>query len=480
MYVRYFLFSHRSFYRVNCWLPKSVIIFSLGEEEEANPPNHFPNKTHSFESDNEEDKRTMIMSPRWSGLETPGMKEARCSLLLQDESFYDAKIKSLPKQRVLVHQDKGFPHAPQQPSSPQREEHPEGNFPVDFEGATVLQLEPAVTGTSSMPVTLTVGGRCTFTPGNYQDFKVMMRTKDQSTEMSIPPNGNFDWPDVTALLVCPNCGKKGPVPRHGDHYHHEYWMVFYPMLQITFAKGSQLTLGTRTICRLMCLDCMEDILEGLTLKIRPGGSKDTSAALSFTLPASEVLAEAGSASFLEDGPPRPETHPHVDDVLDAWTLYNLWEHSGAWEALQNDYRLALTRSMSGEPTPEPPMEPKLKERMGKPCGNRNCGRVHGRVDEDGDMVRLSIKCKNCLSEFYCSPMCLEEAHNEHQLTCEQRQREREERRERKAKKVSCDTCCKKSPATKMKKCSRCRKATYCSIECQKSDWDRHRFECQKR
>jgi len=99
---------------------------------------------------------------------------------------------------------------------------------------------------------------------------------------------------------------------------------------------------------------MENLLEGMLLTVAPGSSSSAttnagkSTRLSFTLPASNVLAEAGSASFLEDGPPRPETHPHVDDILDAWTLYNLWEHSGAWEALQNDYRIVLSRSMQGD------------------------------------------------------------------------------------------------------------------------------------
>ena len=44
----------------------------------------------------------------WSGLETKGMKEAKCSLLLQEDAAFEPKIKALPKQRVLVYQDKGF------------------------------------------------------------------------------------------------------------------------------------------------------------------------------------------------------------------------------------------------------------------------------------------------------------------------------------------------------------------------------------
>jgi len=302
-------------------------------------------------------------------------------------------------------------------------------------------------------------------------------------------------------------------------------MVYYPLLQICVMKGSQMTLGTRTICRLTCLECMEDLLEGMTLTVQPGGTSSSpspamtlnnaqqpplqrkkTTKLAFTLPASDVLAEAGSASFLEDGPPRPDTHPHVDDILDAWTLYNLWEHSGAWEALQNDYRIVLSRSMQPDSSggdqqqqqhgsgggsgsgagadndagtaASSEIEPRLKERMGRPCGNPDCGKVHGRADETtGQMTRLGIKCRNCHSEFYCSKECREHARDAHQPSCERKQRDREERREKKAKKVECDTCHNKFPFTKMKKCSRCRKATYCSVECQRSDWDQHKAQC---
>lgn len=411
------------------------------------------------------------------------MKEAKCSLLVQEEVQYDARIKALSKQRVLVYQDRGFNPAAAVAGD-------QDNFYVNFKGATILQLEPGLgTPQQTMPVTITVGGRCLFTPENYQDFRVMMRTKEQSQEMDISPNGNFDWPDVNSLLLCPCCGKQGPVPKEGDSREHEYWLVFYPLLQITVMKGSQMTLGTRTICRLTCLDCMEDMLEGLTLKIQPGtkssnGERNTR--LFFTLPATDVLAEAGSASFLEDGPPRPETHPHVDDILDAWTLYNLWEHSGAWEALQNDYRIVLSRSMHGDTSAaeaEKPshQEPRLKERMGKPCGDPGCGKIHGQNDDEtGEVVRLAIKCRECLSEFYCSKACREVHKEGHSQDCAIKQQDREARREKKTKKVQCDTCHKPFPYTKMKKCSRCRNATYCSVDCQKVDWEKHRFLCQSR
>jgi MYND finger len=435
----------------------------------------------------------------WSGLETAGMMDAKCSLMLQEEATHDVKIKTLPKQRVLVYQDKGFNPASSGNSSQ------EENFFVDFQGATILQLEPSIgTGTqATMPITLTVGGRCVFTPENYQDFRVMMRTKEQSREMCIAPNGNFEWPDVRSLLLCPCCGKTGQIPHSGDKKEHEYWMVFYPLLQITILKGSQLTLGTRTICRLVCLDCMDDLLDGLSLRVIPGGSNRFSTVnsvsksndsltrktrLAFTLPVSEVLAEAGSASFLEDGPPRPETHPHVDDILDAWTLYNLWEHSGAWEALQNDYRMVLARSMHADSSDlktnslsdEKGMETRLKDRLGRPCGNQGCTKVHGRIDQEtGEVTRLYIKCRDCHSAFYCSKMCREIGKEDHLPSCLQKQQEREEQREKKARKVECDTCHRKFPYTKMKKCSNCRIATYCSVDCQRVDWQRHKFQCKR-
>jgi MYND finger len=450
------------------------------------------------------------------------MREAKCSLLLQDDVPYNARIKSLPKQRVLVFQDRGGLHQSgsigSQPHHPKAllphhvPQHtpasPEENFYVDFKGATIFQLEPTPQQAHScMPVTITVGGRCVFTPENYQDFRVMMRTKEQSVEMDITPNGSFDWPDVSSLLLCPVCGERGQIPRdantdvgENDINLQEYWMIFYPLLQVCVLKGSQLTLGTRTICRLVCMDCMEDLLEGVTLTVQPGGGGGAggvartptagrrSTRLAFTLPARDVLAEAGSASFLEDGPPRPDTHPHLDDILDAWTLYNLWEHSGAWEALQNDYRIVLSRSMHGDPSghgfgiDDDEAEPcRLKERMGKPCGNPTCNKVHGRIDAGQEqVVRLAIKCQHCQSEFYCSKACRDAAEPSHREECERKQKDREERREKKAKKVECDTCHQKFPHTKMKKCSRCRHATYCSPECQKLAWDAgHKSECQQ-
>lgn len=452
-----------------------------------------------------------VVEAGWSGMETPGMKEAKCSLLLSVDGSFHPKIKSLPDQRVLVHQDKAYNPATTETNS----------FYVDFPGCTIMQLEPTVGEIpKTMPVTLTVAGKCYFTEENYRDFKTMMRTKEQSEQLNIPPNGCFDWPDVDSLLLCPLCGTVAPVPSETDNDDGEdYWMIFYPLMQITVMKGTKMTLGTRTICRLTCLGCMQGLLDGMTLKVKQevGPERRKPSMLSFSLSALEILEEAGSASFLQDAPPRPDSHPHVDDDLDAWTLYNLWEHSGAWEALQNDYRIVLSRSMHATSTqPQTShrisdisngMEAKGKERYGRKCGNMACKKIHGKKDLDsGEIVRLTIQCHSCEFAFYCSKICRRAASTSHKESCSQRQIERSEQKDKKVKRVQCDTCKKVLPYTQMKKCSRCKHATCkspreregamdrihislvfshirsycipdCGFECQKLDWSRHKLRC---
>ncbi|CAJ2504881.1 Uu.00g122750.m01.CDS01 [Anthostomella pinea] len=45
----------------------------------------------------------------------------------------------------------------------------------------------------------------------------------------------------------------------------------------------------------------------------------------------------------------------------------------------------------------------------------------------------------------------------------------------------CNTCGGKKGknGAELKKCSRCSKTKYCSVECQKEDWSKHRKTCGK-
>ena len=296
----------------------------------------------------------------------------------------------------------------------------------------------------------------------------MMRSGEEAKDLNLPPNGEFEWPDVRSLLLCPLCSAMAQIPNGTEC---EYWMIFYPLLQVEHQGESSMTLASRTICRLVCLDCMQQLLDGLFLTVKQTEKQN---AVAFSLSAMEILQEAGTVSFLQDGPPRPENYAHVDDPIDAWTLFTLWESTGAWEALQNDYRGALARSMMT--TPSSPAKKNgdfmTKDRYGRKCGNAGCEKMHGKRDStDGAIIRLSVICKQCKLAYYCSNECRSAAWAMHSLDCEESQK--------KAKLVHCDACKKKLPYTKMKKCSRCRMAVYCCVECQRGDWTFHKIMCRK-
>jgi len=295
----------------------------------------------------------------------------------------------------------------------------------------------------------------------------MMRNAEEAKILNLPPNSEFEWPAVKSLLLCPLCSATAQVPDGTTDC--EYWMVFYPLLQVEHQE-SEMTLATRTICRFVCLDCMQQLLDGMFLTVK---QTDKPNAVAFSLSAMEILQEAGTVSFLQDGPPRPEEYPHVDDPVDAWTLYTLWESTGAWEALQNDYRSALARSMQGTPAPSAKKNGimQTKDRYGRKCGNMGCEKVHGKRGDDGAIIRLSVICKQCKISYYCSSECRSAAWAVHSLDCEAGKK--------RAKLVNCDACKKTLPYTRMKTCSRCRSAVYCSVECQRGAWPLHKVSCRK-
>ena len=608
----------------------------------------------------------------WSGLESAAMQDAKSSLLLPcaSERHYQPRIKYLaprprPRKRILVYQDAAI--------QPAVGLHGGKSFHVDFGGAVILQLEAKVTATANeqvtakdqvasatiqnnmesniesnssmesndndndsnsnndnnhyiqyktMPVTLTVAGRCTFTTRNYKDFAMMMRSRDQAAAIDVPPNGTLDWPDVEALLLCPVCGTYQDIPptsesdsddcddtesnnddddnddeyedddnttavhdnnNHGgaggdttkdkdkslqdgqqQQHNHEtqYWMLFYPIFQIQIGKANKLIMACRTICRLVCLDCMQDLVEGLYLP--PPKTKRTTTTTTTTtrkkqqqqqqesktddngfpiIPVKEVavptpapapqppqpplsvmdlLEHVGSVVFLQDNPPRPEHAPHIDDDLDAWSLYQLWEHSGAWEALQNDYKECLINCMKSNhydiannnnnqhvkdkkdgvagmhetKKPDPPaftimtsVAAAAKDRSNRKCDNPTCGLVHGTRDfETDNVVSLhSVACEKCNALFhYCSTnkSCRKAAVDNHLKMCFNHSVSggggggggvnHDKTLE---KKVPCSVCQKVLPCTRMKKCSKCRIANYCSVSCQRQDWPSHKTIC---
>eukprot|EP00956_Cyclotella_meneghiniana_P036634 scaffold128103_cov48-Cyclotella_meneghiniana.AAC.1 len=180
------------------------------------------------------------------GLETQGMKDVRCTLKKFQESWtYDAQITNLKPKRVTVAQD-GQP-----------------NKSVNFRGCKIIQLRSTdcYEKDDVMPFFLTIGGRCTYTKQDKRDFEIMMRTKQESYAMRLPPNGEYDWPNYKTFETCPFCCKRAK-PGAPD----TYWMLFQNLMQITHDG-----IGMRFQCRLTCEDCFEKFTEGQYLQCSVGG-----------------------------------------------------------------------------------------------------------------------------------------------------------------------------------------------------------------
>lgn len=426
-------------------------------------------------------------------------------------------MKTLPAQKVVVRLDKGH--------NPEQGLYGGENFYINFPGCTILQLEPSTMYSSTvLPVTLTVGGKCYFTKENYKDFYIMMRTTEQARQLQIVPNGNFDWPDVRGFMTCPVCGCEaefstgdGRNETKKDEELH-YWLLYYPLMQIQLDHKTQtMTVGSLTICRLTCVECFENLVADLTVEPPPppppppaGGDgrktkNGSNTATTNHVPVLDVLEEAGTISFLGDGPLQSSNDETRHAILDAWTLYMLWENTGAWEALQIDLREVLSRSLGGgggfEPTNDgwksnqnsvnyqPMLEMKTAERRGTKCDNVSCARRHGKIcPVTGERVRLNVTCDKCKSVSYCSTECRTMAASDHQNHCLQKQQRKNEKRHsstmssnsRKEKEGQCRTCKHWLPYSSLKKCSACKVATYCSVDCQRKDWKNHRPICAKR
>lgn len=47
-----------------------------------------------------------------------------------------------------------------------------------------------------------------------------------------------------------------------------------------------------------------------------------------------------------------------------------------------------------------------------------------------------------------------------------------------SERVKICSVCNKYEKGKQKRCTRCKARWYCSVDCQKSDWETHRFNCK--
>lgn len=357
------------------------------------------------------------MSTLYSGLETDGMKQVRCTLKLQPEWTYTSDVMTLNPEQVTVIMD----------GSPSRK--------VQFHGCKTIQLTCSnmdeKRGTI-MPPLMTVAGPCYYTKEDKKDFEIMMRTKEQSIMMKLPPNGQFDWPDYRAFETCPQCCVRAK-PGSKDRF----WLVYHPLLQMTDSNQ----IGVRMMSRLVCRDCFESITDECFLRVSTGPSTVED------VPLLDVIEDQGSVTWLFNGR-RKSANTGELCIMSAYKLYQTWEYTGTWQALCNTFGNALETSSGGfgfiaqkpiynsaDPSTHWEMD-QIPTKDGRKCDCKQCPNVHGKRaapepgKKKGKKIRLQ-ECMGCLEIMYCSEDCQREDWLEHKEYCKEVQRKRKEEEEQK-------------------------------------------------
>eukprot|EP00562_Extubocellulus_spinifer_P024311 CAMPEP_0178673916 /NCGR_PEP_ID=MMETSP0698-20121128/34560_1 /TAXON_ID=265572 /ORGANISM="Extubocellulus spinifer, Strain CCMP396" /LENGTH=451 /DNA_ID=CAMNT_0020317965 /DNA_START=17 /DNA_END=1372 /DNA_ORIENTATION=+ len=372
---------------------------------------------------------------RYSGLETPSMKVVKCSLLIQSSiTKFDARVIALDPCRVVVPHDGGPPRN------------------VAFRGCSILQLHPVAGRSGSgggggvpdaMPPILTIGGPCRYTPADRKDFEIMMRSREQARRMGLPPNGEMDWPDYRAFQTCPCCGEQAVVEEVSSYStssvgeRPRYWMLFYPMLQVA-PEG----MGMRTIARLTCADCFEDLVQDMSLR---ASVRDVTPPLVQTFPLLDVVEDTGPITWLDRAPRGMGRRGREGDIMSAYTLYLAWETTGAWQAMCNNFSDMFSEGLGGR------VEIKATKHDGYRSKKHRAG-----IDDDDDDV------DNDDSDDHAEWIV---------------------QRESRVGKVCNGPGCDKihgNRKIRLQECSGCREVLYCSTECQSKDWPEHRARCKKR
>lgn len=393
-----------------------------------------------------------VNGTRFTGLETPAMMSVGCSLAIQPSARFGATPVVLDPCRVVVPQDGGAPRN------------------VAFQGCTVLQLHPTGRRDADagvvMPPILTIAGPCRYTSQDRRDFDIMMRSRAQAAEMRLPPNGEMDWPDRRAFETCPCCGRRattveeetaglasssnmagaGAAASLEGHYESfpQYWMVFFPLIQ-----AADEGMGMRTIARLVCPGCFEDLTEGIymraAMEVDGGGGGGVAPTIEVQdVPLLDIVEDVGSVTFLKRGMGMGKHSS--SDILPAYTLYLSWEMTGAWQALCNDFADTFQGAAGGKVEIRPTrfdgyrgkkhragidgddegedddddsqwVLQNQQPRVGEKCGGPGCDKVHG-----SKRVRLR-QCRGCKQVLYCGIDCQSKAWPDHKAACQARQDE---------------------------------------------------------
>ena len=252
-----------------------------------------------------------------------------------------------------------------------------------------------------------------------------MRTREDSYRMHLPLNGEYDWVSYKAVETCPFCSRRAK-PGDGTRY----WLLIHPILQ-TVPEG----ISVRFINRLTCQVCFESIVDEETLTTTEAGTTNE-----FEVPVLDILEAQGPISWLKTseggGLPR-----FPGATLEAYHLYGAWEHSGAWQALSDDFqnnlasadeKVEITSKNANDGRVSVKWEmSQIPNKSGRKCDHELCLNVHGQrkaagpSEEKGKKVRLS-ECSGCYQVMYCSEECQKAAWADHKDACKEYQRKRKE------------------------------------------------------
>jgi hypothetical protein len=199
-------------------------------------------------------------------------------------------------------------------------------------------------------------------------------------------------------------------------------------------------LGMRTIARLTCPGCLEDLTEGMSLQANVAGT-----GIVHTIPLLDLVEDTGSITFLERATPSGSGRRQATDILPAYTLYQIWETSGTWQAMCNKFADTFQEASGGRVEIRPTRNDGYRSknhragiddssdedggggdsqwvvqnqpRAGERCGGPGCDKIHG-----SKRVRLQ-QCRGCKQVLYCSVDCQSRAWPDHKASCQARQAE---------------------------------------------------------
>ncbi|KAL3786783.1 hypothetical protein ACHAWO_002419 [Cyclotella atomus] len=169
-------------------------------------------------------------------------------------------------------------------------------------------------------------------------------------------------------------------------------------------------LAVKFVCRLVCLDCLEEIVKDTCIESNVGQESSNL----HNVFAMEVIKAQGPVTCLRDGQGLCVLTTPDHKTLSAYDLNGIWENFGAFQAMVGvffqEFGSSSSRLQFMETTRSTVLgkESQIRSKVGKKCDCPGCDRVHGdKVESSGDETkRIRLQdCTGCYDASYCSKTC---------------------------------------------------------------------------